>query len=98
MYEPGQKKECRVVLLFIVGYCLIAAPMAQILQTNFNNFYRCNIAPLEAVRVAVETALGYAPAQVLYVCIVIVMDIVFVQVFFLLYRLLQKLFPAKNHP
>ena len=96
LYEPGQKKECRVVLWFIVGYCLIAAPMAQILQTNFNNFYRCNIAPLEAIRAAVEAALGYAPAQVLYVCIVIVMDIVFVQVFFLLYRLLQKCFPAKS--
>ena len=81
--------------LFIIGYCAIAAPAAQLLQTNFNNFYRCNIAPLEAIRAAVEAAMGYAPAQILYVCIVVVMDIVFVQVFFLLYRLLQRLMPAK---
>lgn len=95
LYEPGQKGEKKSVLLFIIGYCAIAAPMAQILQTNFNNFYRCNIPPLEAVRAAVEAALGYAPAQVLYVCIVVVMDIIFVQVFFLLYRLAQRLLPAK---
>ena len=96
LYDPGQPREKRTVMLFIIGYCAIAAPAAQLLQTNFNNFYRCNIAPLEAIRAAVEAALGYAPAQILYVCIVVVMDIVFVQVFFLLYRLLQRLLPPKD--
>lgn len=96
LYEPSQPKEKRTVMWFIIGYCAIAAPAAQLLQTNFNNFYRCNIAPLEAIRAAVEAALGYAPAQILYVCIVVVMDIVFVQVFFLLYRLLQRLLPPKD--
>ena len=95
LYEPGHPGEKKTVLLFIVAYCAIAAPMAQILQVNFNNFYRCNIAPLEAVRAAVESTMGYGPAQLLYVCIVTVLDIVFVQVFFLLYRLLQKRLPAK---
>jgi hypothetical protein len=95
LYAPGQKGEKKTVLFFIIGYCAIAAPVAQILQTNFNNFYRCNIAPLEAIRAAVEAALGYTPAQILYVCIVVLMDIIFVQVFFLLYRLAQKLLPAK---
>ena len=96
LYESGQPKEKRTVMWFIIGYCAISAPMAQILQTNFNNFYRCNIAPLEAVRAAVEAAMGYAPAQILYVCIVVVMDILFVQIFFLLYRLLQRLLPPKD--
>ena len=96
LYESGQPKEKRTVMWFIIGYCAISAPMAQILQTNFNNFYRCNIAPLEAVRAAVEASMGYAPAQILYVCIVVVMDILFVQIFFLLYRLLQRLLPPKD--
>lgn len=96
LYSPGHKGENKAVLLFIVCYCAIAATMAQVLQTNFNNFYRCNIAPLEAVRAAVEAAMGYAPAQCLYVCIVTVLDILFVLVFFRLYCLLQKLAPAKS--
>ena len=96
LYEPGQKKENRSVLLFIAGYCVIAATMAQLLQTNFNNFYRCNIAPLEAVRAAVEVSMGYTPAQILYVCIVTVMDLLFVLSFFRLYCLLQRLFPRKS--
>lgn len=96
LYAPGRKGESKAVLVFIVCYCAIAATMAQVLQTNFNNFYRCNIAPLEAVRASVEAAMGYTPAQILYVCIVTIMDIVFVSVFFRLYCLLQKCFPAKS--
>ena len=96
VHEPDKKGTNKSLILFMLGFCAVSATMAQLLKTNFNNFYRCNIAPLEAIRAAVEAALGYAPAQVLYVCIVIVMDIVFVQVFFLLYRLLQKCFPAKS--
>ena len=97
LYAPGHKGENKAVLVFIVCYCAIAATMAQILQTNFNNFYRCNIAPLEAVRAAVEAAMGYAPAQILYVCIVTVLDILFVLGFFRLYCLLQKAAPAKEN-
>ena len=96
LYSPGHKGENKAVLLFIVCYCAIAATMAQVLQTNFNNFYRCNIAPLEAVRASVEAAMGYVPAQCLYVCIVTVLDILFVLGFFRLYCLLQKLAPAKS--
>ena len=95
LYTPGRKGENKAVMLFIVCYCVIAATMAQLLQTNFNNFYRCNIAPLEAVRAAVEASMGYAPAQCLDVCIVTVIDILFVLGFFRLYCLLQKLAPAK---
>ena len=46
LYSPGHKGENKAVVLFIIGYCAVSAPMAQILQTNFNNFYSCNIAPL----------------------------------------------------
>jgi hypothetical protein len=95
LYAPGQKGENKAVILFIVCYCVIAATMAQVLQTNYNNFYRCNIPPLEAVRASVEAAAGYAPAQCLYVAIVTVVDILFVLGFFRLYCLLQKLAPAK---
>jgi hypothetical protein len=40
LYTPGHKGENKAVLLFIVCYCAVAGTMAQILQTNFNNFYR----------------------------------------------------------
>ncbi len=86
------KNGWKIVGLFIIGYSAVAAPMAQLLQTNYNNFYQCNIAPLEAVRQAVQAAMGETVAQILYVLIVVVMDILFTVGAYYSYRLLKKLF------
>ena len=40
LHEPAPKGEPKKVLLFILGFCVISASMAHLLQTNFNNFYR----------------------------------------------------------
>jgi hypothetical protein len=76
----------RAIVIFMLFYCTIAAIMAQVLKTNFNNFYRCNIPPLESLRVAVENALGYTVSQIMYVLIVIVLDILFVLLSYWIYR------------
>lgn len=86
------KKGWKPVGLFIIGYSAVAAPVAQILQTNYNNFYQCNIAPLEALRQAVQAAMGQTMAQILYVLIVVVMDILFTIGAYYFYKLLRKLF------
>ena len=91
LYEPGQKKECRVVLWFIVGYCLIAAPMAQILQTNFNNFYSCNVPPLENIRLSLQASLGYGVSQTIYVGVLLVMHILFLMLCYGIYRGVRRL-------
>lgn len=85
------KGEYRGIIWFTLGFCLISSVMAQVLKTNFNNFYSCNIAPLESVRAQLQGVLGYGFTQVLYVLIVTCLNIGFVQGSFRLYLLLDKL-------
>ena len=91
LHEPEAKGEPKKVFLFILCYCVIAASMAHLLQTNYNNFYVCNIAPLEAVRLSVEAAVGSTVAAIVYVLIVTVMDLLFVSGSYWFYRLIRKL-------
>lgn len=91
LHEPAAKGEPKKVAIYTVCFCAVSATMAQLLQTNFNNFYQCNIPPLEALRQSVEAACGQVPAMLLYVVIVTVMDILFVQGSYWLYRLARKL-------
>lgn len=101
LYHPRSfKKDVRPLTFFMIGYCLVGSIAAQLLKTNFNNFYTCNIPPLEAVRLSVEGVLGYVPAQIIYVLVVSVLDIVVTAltywVFRLLYRLTAPILPAKE--
>lgn len=90
LHTPMPTGEQKTVIWFIVGFCAISATMAQALKTNFNNFYTCNIPPLETVRLMVQDAVGPVPAQVMYILIVTVLDILFVWGSYWLYRLLRK--------
>ena len=77
LYTPQPRGEQRAVILCIGVFCVISATMAQLLQTNYANYYSCNIAPLEAVRLSVQAAAGYAVAQLLYILIVSLLNILF---------------------
>ena len=92
LFEPqGGKRDTRSLLLFMLGYCVVASISAQLLKTNFNNFYQCNVPPLETLRQSVAGMLGTTTAQVLYVLIVTAVDLLFVYGAYWLYRLLHKL-------
>lgn len=82
-----EKERMKPILLFVLVYNLIAAAMAYILKTNYNNLYECNVPPLESLRQTVENAIGRAPAQIIYVIIVIIVDLIFVSMSYGLYRL-----------
>ena len=90
LYEPLERGEAKAVLIFILGYCVIGGIMAQVLKTNFNNFYSCNIPPLESVRVMLQGVLGYGLTQFLYVLIVSILDVGFLQLSALLQRLFAR--------
>lgn len=77
LYTPQIKGEQKAIVICIGIFCVISATMAQILKTNYANYYSCNIAPLESVRLAVQTAAGYVPAQLLYILIVSALNILF---------------------
>lgn len=95
LHDPAPKGETKKVQAFILCYCAVAATMAHLLKTNFNNFYTCNIAPLEAVRQSVEASLGSAVAAICYVLIVTVLDILFVTGAYWFYRLIHRLLAKK---
>ena len=91
LHTPAQTGESRAVIWFTVCFCIVSATMAQLLKTNFNNFYSCNIAPLENVRLSMQASLGYGLTQALYVVIVTVLNIFFVLGSYWLYRGLRRL-------
>ncbi len=76
LYVP-QKGDWKAVAWFMTGFCAVAASLAQILKTNFANFYSCNIPVLETVRQAVQNAMGAVFAQIIYVLIVALLHILF---------------------
>lgn len=89
--EAPSKGDWKAVSLFIVGYSAVAAPLAQILQTNFNNFYSCNVSPLETLRISLQSVLGATVTQILYVLIVVILDVLFTVGAYWFYRLLRRL-------
>lgn len=97
LHTPAPKGEQKTVIWFTVCFCAVSATMAQTLKTNFNNFYTCNIPPLETVRQAVQNAVGAVPAQALYIVIVTALDILFVWGSYWFYRLLKKLFTKEKY-
>ena len=90
LYTPGSAAEQKPVALATLTYCVIGATAAQLRKTNFNNFYQCNIAPLEQVRQSLQGVLGAGLTQVLYVLIVITLDLAFVVGCYWLHRLLSR--------
>ena len=77
LYTPGRKQDQVTVILFVAVFCVVAATMAHILETNYANFYSCNIAPLEAVRQAVADAIGTLVAKLVYIAILTALNILF---------------------
>lgn len=98
LYDPGDVKEVKAPLLFTCGFCAISATIAQLLQTNFANFYRCNIAPLEAVRLSLQPVLGYTVTQILYVLINASLNVLFVFLSFWFVRLVSRITAGKKLP
>lgn len=96
LHTPTGKKEQTYPVWATVAFCVVSATAANILQVNYANFYECNIPPLEAVRVAVQNAAGYVPAQILYVCIVAALTVLYTWGAYWLYRLLRKFTAIKT--
>ena len=91
--QPGERKP---IWLFMLCFCIVSATMAQLLETNFNNFYSCNVPPLETLRLNMQGTLGYGLTQAIYVLIVTVLDLLFVQGCYWLYRGLRRLCVGKK--
>jgi hypothetical protein len=91
LYEPPKRGEGLSCLIFILCFCAASGIMAQVLKTNYANMYRCNIPPLESLRVAVEGMVGYPVAQTIYVLCVSLGTTGFFMMCFALFCLLRRL-------
>ena len=96
LHTPAPKGEQRTLIAFVSAFCVISASMAHLLETNYANFYTCNIPALEAVRQSIQASLGYVLTQILYVLILTVLNILFVLMSYWFYRLLLRLMPARK--
>ena len=96
LHDPQPRGESKAVVLFMVGFCLISSVMAQILRTNFANFYQCNIPVFEELRLSMQGMLGVVVTQILYICIVSALTILFTLGFYRLYRLMRKAIGKKE--
>lgn len=90
VHTPAPCGEQKALVLSTVGFCVISASMAQILKTNYANYYSCNIPPLEAVRVSLQGVLGVGVTQLLYILIVSLLNILFVLGAYWVYRGVRK--------
>lgn len=96
VHTPAPKGEPKAAMLVTIGFCVVSATMAQLLKTNYANYYSCNIGPLEAVRVNLQGVLGYGVTQVLYILIVSALNILFVLGAYWAYRGFRSLRAARK--
>ena len=92
LYIPQKKGETKALIQFIGVFCTVAATMAQLLKTNFANYYTCNIPVLESLRLSVQALFGYWPAQILYILILSAVTLLFVLMAYRICILIAKLF------
>ncbi len=64
------KKDVPLVILTYGLYCLIVGPLAQLIDTNFNNFVRSNAPFLENIRLNIISGAGAVLGQTVYVLMI----------------------------
>ncbi len=69
MHKPVTKPDLKAILIGVSLYTAIAAPISNLLKTNFNSFYSCGFPPLEAIRVSLIVTEGFAFGQMVYLII-----------------------------
>ncbi len=96
LYIPRKKGDAKAVILFHVGFCLVSASMAMLLQTNYANFYECNIPVFESFREGLQPVLGYWPTQLIYMTILSLVTIAFMVMSWLVHKLVRRLWAGKT--
>lgn len=75
-YETDTKRDLKVLAVFFSVYVTIAAVLSQVLKVNFHNLYKCNLAIVEELRLALIAQIGW-PGQLIYVAALFVGTILF---------------------
>lgn len=92
------KKDVLLVVLAYGLYCLIVGPLAQLIDTNFNNFVHSNAPFLEDIRLGIINSAGVVLGQIVYVLIISVGTILVPLIaYFVLYGLTSLFNQNKEH-
>lgn len=87
----GEKNYVRSVIRYSGIYAFIAATMAQILKTNYSNFYKCNVGPIQNLIVSIKSVIGEVQGQIIYVVVLYFLHIAFFVGSYYLYVAIDKL-------
>ena len=71
--------------------------MAQILKTNFSNFYVCNIGPVNDFVNMVKEKWGYAVGQSIYVSILFILHIAFLMFSYKVFKFIETIKSKITH-
>ena len=91
LHEPAPKGESKRIVLFLTVFCIVAATVSQLLETNYAGFYSCNVPVIEDIRLSLQTSIGYWPTQLIYVGGLTAVHYGFVLGFYCVYKGLRKL-------
>lgn len=72
LYDFDTKRDMKIIPIWFTIFCIISATMAQILKTNYNSFYDCNIDAIETIRVNLISQIGWWGQLIFVLCIYIV--------------------------
>lgn len=97
LYSVKEKKHLLPVLFLALGYSLVASSMAQILKTNFSNFYVCNIGPVNDFVNMVKEKWGYAVGQSIYVSILFILHIAFLMFSYKVFKFIETIKSKTTH-
>ena len=90
LYEFNIKRDLSVMAIFLAIYVVIATVLSHTLKTNFHNLYKCNLAPVEDIRLMMVDKLGWF-GQAIYVAVLFILTIIFAYIAYFLCYLVLKL-------
>ena len=97
LHTPMPKGEAKTVIVTLTVFCLIASVASQLLQTNYGGFFSCNVAPVEDIRLSLQTTIGYWPAQLIYIVGLTAVHYGFVLGFYQFYKPLHRLLAKQKN-
>ena len=90
LYSTNGKRYTKQVVIASLAYAVTAAITAQILKTNFSNFYECNIEPVRNLVNVIKAQIGNILGQILYVSVMIILHVGFFTLSYYIYILIEK--------
>ena len=77
LHERIKKHYVVEILLFGLGYSVVAVTFSYLLQTNFSNFYSCNLGPVKDLVDSISASAGETFGTIFYVSVLMCLHVGF---------------------